>query len=259
MMGPLRVAVVDDEPPAVRRLKLALAELPDVVVAGSAADGPAALELLARGGLDVVLLDIEMPGLSGLDVLRAAPRDNPPAFVFVTAFSRYATDAFDLAAVDYLLKPVEFDRLRRALDRARETLMARTAAARLTALEAAMQALPPSLPDGGWLTDLWVPDRGERIRLAIDQIDWIEAERDYVRLHGRGRSFLLRKTIRELETALDPTVFVRVHRGALVRRDRVARIARRAGGLFSLVLQSGAEVPVARRLAARVRRLAADS
>lgn len=230
------------------------------MVAGLARDGSEALELVRRGGVDVVLLDIRMPGLSGLDLVRAVRPDEAPAFIFVTAYSQFAPDAFELAAVDYLLKPVEFERLHAALERARERLNSRAAAVRIAELEAAVAALgaapaPESAPDGGYLEEIWAPDRGDRVRLPVGLIDWVEAERDYVRIHSRGRSFLIRKPIRTLQAELDPTEFVRVHRGALVRRDRIARLARRPGGPAAVVLQTGAEVPVARRQTAMVRRL----
>jgi DNA-binding LytR/AlgR family response regulator len=255
---PLRVALVDDEPPALRRLQMAIDKAPGVEVVGQAGDGPAALELIRRGGIDVVLLDIRMPGLSGLDLARAIKRDEAPAFIFVTAFSRFAADAFELAAVDYLLKPVEFDRLHAALDRARQQLQSRAARTRIAELEevvATLRAAEREAPESGFCEEIWVPDRGDRLRLPVNLIDWVEAERDYVRIHSRGRSFLVRKAIRKLQAELDPADFLRVHRGALVRRDRIVRLARRPGGPSAVVLQSGAEVPVARRQAAVVRKL----
>lgn len=256
--APLRVALVDDEPPALRRLTLAIERTPGAVVVGQATNGGDALELIRRGGVDVVLLDIRMPGLSGLELVRAVAREDAPAFIFVTAFSRFAADAFDLAAVDYLLKPVEFERLGEALERARQSLGSRAAALRIAELEqvvAALQSDEAEPAEEGFLSELWVPDRGDRVRLSVDLIDWVEAERDYVRIHSRGRSFLVRKPIRSLQSELDPAEFVRVHRGALVRRDRIVRLARRPGGPSAVVLQSGAEVPVARRQAALVRKL----
>lgn len=259
MSRPLRVALVDDEPPALRRLSLALEKEDGVQVVGQAGDGVAALEMIRRGGIDVVLLDIRMPGLSGLDLARAIDPAEAPAFIFVTAFSRFAADAFDLAAVDYLLKPVEFGRLHEALDRARQALMSRNAATRIAELEEVVSALraaeAPPPPASGYAEEIWVPDRGDRLRLPVALIDWVEAERDYVRIHSRGRSFLVRKAIRTLQAELDPAEFLRIHRGALVRRDRVVRLARRPGGPSAVVLQSGAEVPVARRQAAQVRKL----
>jgi len=257
---PLRIALVDDEPPALRRLQMAIEKAGDAVVVGQAANGEDALELIRKGGLDVVLLDIRMPGLSGLDLARALDPERAPIFIFVTAFSRFAADAFELAAVDYLLKPVEFDRLHAALDRARRALQSREASSRIAELEEVVAALrlaeaDPDASESGFAEEIWVPDRGDRLRLPVSLIDWVEAERDYVRIHSRGRSFLVRKAIRKLQAELDPEDFLRVHRGALVRRDRIVRLARRPGGPSAVVLQSGAEVPVARRQAAQVRRL----
>jgi len=257
----LRVALVDDEPPALRRLQMAIDKAEGVEVVGQATNGADALALIRRGGIDVVLLDIRMPGLSGLELARAIDPAQAPAFIFVTAFSRFAADAFELAAVDYLLKPVEFDRLHEALERARLRLQSRAANSRIAELEEVVAALrgggaPPAGPaEPGFAEEIWVPDRGDRLRLPVDLIDWVEAERDYVRIHSRGRSFLMRKPIRTLQSELDPADFVRVHRGALVRRDRIVRLARRPGGPAAVVLQSGAEVPVARRQAAQVRKV----
>lgn len=255
---PLRVALVDDEPPALRRLRMALEKAANVEIVGQAGDGATALAMIGRGGIDVVLVDIRMPGLSGLDLVRSLDPTSAPAFIFVTAFSRFAADAFELAAVDYLLKPVEFGRLHEALDRARAALASRTARSRIAELEAVVATLRDAeveIPDSGYADEIWVPDRGDRLRLPVALIDWIEAERDYVRIHSRGRSFLVRKAIRTLQAELDPADFLRVHRGALVRRDRIVRLARRPGGPSAVVLQSGAEVPVARRQAAQVRKV----
>ncbi|MDZ4371361.1 MAG: LytTR family DNA-binding domain-containing protein [Phenylobacterium sp.] len=259
---PLRVAIVDDEPPALRRLHMAVQKAGDAIVVGEAAHGAGALELIARGDVDVMLLDIRMPGLSGLDLVRAVDPAHAPVFIFVTAYSRFAADAFDLAAVDYLLKPVEFERLNAALGRARQRLASREAGQRIADLErvvAALQGAPAAASEPAapcpWVDEVWAPDRGDRVRVPAAQIDWVEAERDYVRIHTQGRSFLVRKPISALQAELDPQAFLRVHRGALVRRDRIVRLARRPGGPTALVLRSGAEVPVARREIARVRRL----
>lgn len=257
---PLRIAIVDDEPPALRRLQMAIDKADDAEVVGQANNGEDALQLIREGGLDVVLLDIRMPGLSGLDLARAIDPEQAPVFIFVTAFSRFAADAFELAAVDYLLKPVEFERLHAALERARRVIQGREARVRIAELEEVVSTLRAAeadaeAPESGFAEEIWVPDRGDRLRLPVSLIDWVEAERDYVRIHSRGRSFLVRKAIRKLQAELDPEAFLRVHRGALVRRDRIVRLARRPGGPAAVVLQSGAEVPVARRQAAQVRKL----
>lgn len=256
----LRVAIVDDEPPALRRLQLALAREPDVEVAAIASDGASALQIVGHGGIDVVLLDIRMPGLSGLDLARMINPSKAPAVIFVTAFSRFAVDAFDLEAVDYLLKPVRFERLREALERARRSLDLREQAAHPSAAPSQVSVREAVVSGDGsaYLSAIWAPDRGDRVRIPLEQVDWIEAERDYARIHGPSRSFLIRRTMRSLSAELDPAQFIAVRRGALVRRDRVVRLARRAGGLFAVVLRSGAEVIVARRHAAEVRRRLAE-
>jgi DNA-binding LytR/AlgR family response regulator len=258
MTAPLRLLLVDDEPPALRRLRMLLAEVEDVEVVGQAAEGVDALAKLESMAVDVVLLDIKMPGLTGLELLSRF-KAAPPAFIFITAYSRFAVDAFELAPTDYLLKPVSVERLRQALGRAREELSSRSAAARLAELEASLArgltALEPS-DDEGLLTEIWVKARGERVRLHLDTVDWIEAEGDHIRVHSGGRSFLLRLSIRQLEQRLDPRQFVRVHRSALVRAERIVRVARADSGHAVLTLETGAEVPVSRRYAPRLKQLA---
>ena len=267
MTAPLRLFLVDDEPPALRRLRMLLADFEDVQVVGEVGDGAAALAALATIPADVVLLDIRMPGLSGLELLSRMPA-SPPAFIFVTAYSRFAVDAFELAPADYLLKPVSRERLRPALGRAREEIQARRAAVRLQGQEAALAPASPALKGAqdagqepaqapeGYLTEIWTRARGERVRLRLDSVDWIEAEGDHIRLHSGGRSYLVRLSIRQLERRLDPQQFVRVHRSALVRAERIVRVARAEGGQAALTLTTGAEVPVSRRYASRLKQIA---
>jgi DNA-binding LytR/AlgR family response regulator len=244
----LRVLIVDDEPLARRRLDILLKDIPDVTVAGAAPHAMAAKKMIAELRPDLVLLDIKMPGMSGFDLLDALPKDGAPIVVFVTAFDRFAIEAFERAAFDYLLKPVEPERLARAIARAREALATREAADRVRELEeiiANLRAGPE--PDGqSFDREVWVQERGDRLSLAVADIDWVAAERDYVRLHAAGKSFLVRGSMNGLTARLDPKVFVRVHRSALVRLDRIVRI-RRLGGRSSVVLSTGAEVPVSRR------------
>lgn len=251
--APLRVVVIDDEPLAVRRLRAALQRLPGVELVGASTSPSKARQLIRTRAADVLLLDVQMPGLSGLQLLETLGPE-PPVVIFVTAHASFAAQAFEVAAVDYLLKPVESARLRRALERARQALAARTAQQRLAELQLELTRRP-EIPADGFDQELWVPDRGQTVRLPVELIDWIEAEREYVRIHSRGRSFLVRRSIRDLQGRLDPEAFIRVHRGALVRRDRVVRFASGPGGPASLVLQSGAEIPVSRRSLAGVRRL----
>ena len=203
----LRTLIVDDEPLAVERLQLLCAGLPELELVGTAADGQAALRMVAALAPNLLLCDIAMPGLDGIGVARAlAATPAPPSIVFVTAFDAFAVGAFDVAAVDYLLKPIARERLVQAIARVR---------ARQT--PAATQSSP-------WLEEIWVPYRAEIVRLDVRDIERIEAERDYMRLHLGERSYLVHQTPGELERRLDPAQFLRLHRSAIVRRDRIARL-----------------------------------
>ncbi|MGZ6019682.1 MAG: LytR/AlgR family response regulator transcription factor, partial [Phenylobacterium sp.] len=210
-----------------------------------------ATRLIGELAPDVVLLDIKMPGRNGLEVLdglggeRAPPK--APIVIFVTAFDRFAIEAFERAAFGYLLKPVEPARLAAALARARARLADRAAAERTRELEEVLANLRGGAEaPSPFLKSLWIAERGGRCCVAVGAIDWIAAERDYVRIHTNARSFLIRQSIGALAGRLDPSVFVRVHRSSLVRRDRIVRI-RHAGGRGAVVLSTGAEIAVSRR------------
>ena len=219
MAEPLRTLLVDDEPLAIERLTILCADLPQVKLVGTATDGAAGLRLVEALTPDLLILDIAMPGLDGIEAATALARlPERPAVVFVTAFDQYAVAAFDVAAVDYLLKPVSGERLAKAI--------ARVQAQRGTATP------PPSR----WAREFWVPHRSEMIRLAAEDIELIEAERDYMRLHAGGRSFLLHQTITALEARLDPEAFIRIHRSTIVRRDRIARLTHDGLGRWTAVL-----------------------
>jgi len=230
----IRTLIVDDEPLAVVRLQMLCAREPRLALAGTASDGEAALRLIEGLEPDLVLLDIAMPLLDGLGVARAASRmDIRPAVIFITAFEGFAVEAFDLAAVDYLLKPVAQDRLSRAIDRAEQALRNRGPAA------------PPS-PQPQWAEEFWVPHRSELVRIATREIDRIEAERDYMRLHvGRG-SYLLHQTISALESRLDPEQFVRLHRSHIVRRGHITRLRHDGSGVWFACLADGTEIRIGR-------------
>lgn len=252
-MAPLRILVVDDEPLARRRLEILLRDEPAVQLVGAAADGVAARRMIAELTPDVVLLDIKMPGLTGLDVLDALSAEGggeaPPIVIFVTAFDRFAIEAFDRAAFDYLLKPVEPARLAASLARAREALAERAAGERVRELEEILRNLrggPATASSGAYDREIWIQERGGRIALPVAAIDWVAAERDYVRIHTGARSFLVRQSIGALAGRLDPRVFVRVHRSSLVRAERIVRI-RHGGGRGAVVLSTGAEIAVSRR------------
>jgi two-component system response regulator AlgR len=236
MADPLRLLVVDDEPLAVERLQLLLARIEDVQVVGTAFDGAAALRLVEALAPDAVLLDIAMPGMDGIDVARAFSKlSRPPVVVFVTAFDAFAVAAFDVEAVDYVMKPVAAERLSRAVERARERV------ARRAALGAPEAAEAPA-----HIEEFWVSESRGLVRLAAADVDRISAERDYMRLHVGRRSWLINHTIARLEELLDPARFVRLHRSAIVRRDFVTGLRRDEGGRWWARLADGEEQKVGR-------------
>ena len=237
----LRTLIVDDEPLAIERLQILTASMPAVRLVGTASDGEAALRLIEALSPELVLLDIAMPGLDGIGVARALEgKADRPAIIFCTAFDQFAVVAFDVAAVGYLLKPVGPDQLARAI-------------ARVAALRRA--PAPPSAAAPGWIEEFWVPHRSEVIRIAARDIDRVEAERDYMRLHLGKRSFMLHQTISALEQRLDPALFIRLHRSAMVRRDFIARLRHDGLGTWYAVLTDDHEVRIGRSYLAGARKL----
>lgn len=248
----MRVLIVDDEPLARRRLVQLLAARADVEIVGEAESGREALELLQLLRPDVLLLDIEMPVVDGFAVLKALPKEGAPAIIFVTAFQDHAVKAFELRATDFVVKPVSADRLGSALDQAGSDLEARRAGERLAFLQARLadlesRALAVSEPH------LWVQIGSEKRRLALADISWLEAERDYVRVHMSGHTHLVNAMLGEMEKALEGQPFLRIHRSAIVRTDKVRAISR---GRFSapvLELDNGHRLPVGRKYRDAVR------
>ena len=247
----LTTLIVDDEPLAVDRMRMICGQLPQVRVAGSASDGTEALARIAELSPDLVLLDLTMPELDGLGVARKlAGQAHPPAVIFVTAHDNHAVEAFDLDAVDYVLKPVEKERLERAIARA----TARRGG------EPAAESVAPS----PWLEELWVPHRSELVRIGVSEVGRIDAERDYVRLHvgasGSGaevrRSYLLLQTIAGLEARLDPERFIRIHRSIILRRDRIAGLRHDGLGVWSVETSDGDQLRIGRTYLAKVKAMA---
>jgi two-component system response regulator AlgR len=194
---------------------------------------------------DVLLLDIAMPGLDGIDVARSLASQTPtPAVVFVTAFDQFAVAAFEVAAVDYLMKPVDPDRLQRALDRAREYVD----------LHRAPPGEAPATSE--WIEEFWASDLSGLVRISSRDIDRVSAERDYMRLHVGRRSWLIHHSMTALEEGLDPSLFVRLHRSAIVRKDFIAGFSRNPSGRWIARLADGTEQPVGRLYSDRVRAIA---
>jgi DNA-binding LytR/AlgR family response regulator len=248
----MRVLIVDDEPLARRRLVQLLADCDDVEIVGEAGGGAAALKLVELLRPDVLLLDVEMPAVDGFAVLKALPSGAAPAIIFVTAFQDHAVKAFELRATDFVVKPVALDRLSSALQQAQSDLDARRAGERLAFLQSRLaelesRALAASEPH------LWVQIGSDRRRLALADIRWLEAERDYVRVHMNGHSHLVNAMLGDMEKALESQPFLRVHRSAIVRTDKVRAISR---GRFStpvLELEDGRRLPVGRKYRDAVR------
>ena len=237
----LRTLIVDDEPLAIERLQILCAQTPGIDLVGTASDGEAALRLIEALLPELVLIDISMPGLDGLGVARALEgRATRPAIIFCTAFDQFAVAAFDVAAVGYLLKPVAPDPLARTVARVAEALRA-------------VNAAPPTAP--ARIEEFWVPRRSEVIRIAAIDIDRIEAERDYMRLHVGSRSFLLHQTISALEQRLDPARFIRLHRSTIVRRDLIAKLRHDGLGTWYAALSDGSETRIGRSYLAAARTL----
>ncbi len=240
-MSDLRVLVVDDEPLAIERLQILLARQEGVSLVGTASDGEAALRVVEAVRPDVVLLDIAMPGMDGIDVARAlADREADPMVIFVTAFDNFAVAAFDVAAIDYLMKPVQPERLGKALERAREH---------------PRRGGEPKPPASRYVEEFWVPDLHGLVRIGVDQIDRITAERDYMRLHVGARSWLIHRTIAKLEEELDPERFIRVHRSVILRRDIITGFTRDDAGHWNARMPDGGEQRIGRSYADNVRRL----
>ncbi len=259
-MKRIRTLLVDDEQLARRGLELRLASAPDLEVVGECANGREAVDMVAKLEPDLMFLDIQMPGLSGFDVLARLPQDSLPVIVFVTAFDRYAIDAFEARALDYLLKPVEDARLEQALARVRRYLDERALLEqheRMLGLLADVQGAGELAPEqllarvAGAAPERY-PDvvaiRTGRdvVRIKSAQIDWIDAAGDYMCIHAAGETHVLRATMKQLESALDPQIFQRVHRSAIVNLRRVRRLRPHANGEYFLTLDTGQELKLSR-------------
>jgi two-component system, LytTR family, response regulator len=245
----LRVLIVDDEPLARRRIEDLLAKEQDVEIVGTATDGVEAVEMIRRLAPDLVFLDVQMPGMSGLQVVDAIGAERMPATIFITAFDQYALKAFDVAAVDYLVKPFDDDRFRQAFRRARRTIELREVGKmtkRLAALLKDESAAATVAPSQKYLERISVESRGQVRVVPVSKVDYITASGPYAELHVGDRTLAIRERMQTLEERLDPAVFIRVHRSAIVRLDRIDALLRSSGGDYAVRLKDGTELPVSR-------------
>ena len=260
--------IVDDEELARRGIELRLAQHPDIKVVAQCANGREALDTIAQLQPQLMFLDIQMPGLSGFDVVAGVPHESMPIVVFVTAFDQYALDAFEAQALDYLLKPINEARFKQTLDRVRNLVEQRNAVAQreqLMALVANMRgtaaldthSLNPAAMEHPreYAEILPIRDDSDTVRVNVASIDWIDAAGDYMCVHAEGRTYVLRETMKSLEAILDPKIFQRVHRSTIVNIKRVRRLRPHTNGEYFLTLEDGQEIKLSRSYRDRVDQL----
>jgi two-component system, LytTR family, response regulator len=239
----LRLLIVDDEPVARRRLRRLVREIGEIDIAGEAGDGDSAVSAIRALKPDIVLLDVQMPEMDGFQVLTAIGRETLPAVIFVTAFDQYALRAFEVHALDFLLKPVSAEKLAGALERARTRIAERRGAS----VDPRVLALLDDLASRRrFLSRLPVKLRGKLVVIDLADVDWIEAADNYVTLHVGVQTFPARETMGRLERELDPERFVRIHRSAIVQVDRIKELLPDFHGDFVVVLRNGARVTLSR-------------
>jgi two-component system LytT family response regulator len=254
----IRTILVDDEPLATQGLRLRLEAHDDVEVVATAANGREAIRQIKTHKPDLVFLDIQMPGFDGFSVIQGLLEVEPPLFVFVTAYSDHAVKAFEAQAVDYLVKPVDEDRLAATLDRVRQRLVERRGAEEAERLKEALVEHAPEaaeeLADGGgdapaanrFEKVINIKDQGQIFRVDVDTIERIDAAGDYMCIQTGDNTLILRETMKDLEKRLDPRRFQRVHRSTIVNLDLVRQVKPHTNGECFLVLDSGAQVKVSR-------------
>ena len=247
----IRVLIVDDEPLARQRIEDLLAHEPHIEIAGTASTGTEAVEKIRSVKPDLVFLDVQMPGMTGIQVVDAIGAESMPATIFTTAYDRFALEAFDRAAVDYLVKPFDDERFAHALRRARKSVELEEVGRMTRRLLALVQAstttaAEPEQPKHEYLERISVESRGQLRVVPVSKIDYITASGPYAELHVGDRTFAIRERMQTLEEQLDPSVFFRIHRSAIVRLDRIDSLRRAAGGDYAVRLKDGTELSLSR-------------
>src|SRR5215203_2819196 len=253
-MDNIRVLVADDEPLARQRLEDLLANEKGVELVGTAENGRIAVDKIRQLKPDLVFLDVQMPSMTGLDVVRSVGAESMPATIFVTAFDKHAVDAFDLAALDYLVKPFDDERFEQAFARARRNIelhkIGDLRSRLLTVLEgerpASERTAAQPAETKAWLERIPVESRGKVQFVSVADIHYILASGPYAELHTKERSYLIRESMQSLEDRLDPAVFLRIHRSAIVRLSLVDTLHKAAGGDYEVQLKGGARLNVSR-------------
>ena len=253
MSAVIRALIVDDEELARERIRTLLAGDDQIQIVDECADGRSAVAAIRRRKPDLLFLDVQMPELDGFAVLEEVGAVNIPAIVFVTAYDRYAIRAFEFVALDYLLKPFDSSRFRQTLDRAKEQIRVRGADMRQQQIEALLENA--SRPH---LERLVVRESGRISFLRVEEIRWLEAQGNYVKIHASGQAPVIRRTLKDLEERLDPSRFLRIHRSILVNLDRVRELRPMFHGEYQVLLDDGTELTSNRGLKETLRRVMDD-
>ncbi|MDQ4121087.1 MAG: LytTR family DNA-binding domain-containing protein [Acidobacteriota bacterium] len=251
----IRALIVDDEPFARERVRRLLSEENDIEIVGEAGDGESAIEEIKKQKPDLLLLDVQMPGKNGFQVLENLKPEESPIVIFLTAFDQYAVRAFESAALDYLLKPFDEERFAKSVERARATFrQTRQAKERQVEnpSEIETEASASLSTEEKYLERIIIRTGGRVLFRSADEIDWIEAYGNYVRLHIGEKKYLLRETLAGFEIKLDPSKFVRVHRSAIVQIARIREARKNLSGSYELILQNGEQLTMSRRFARRL-------
>ena len=263
-MSKLKTIIVDDEPLALKYLRSVLADSIDIEVVADFRNGREAVLAASQINPDLMFLDIQMPGMNGFEVIKALQSDVMPMVIFVTAFDQYALDAFDLHAVDYILKPLDPERVARAVERAVDRLQGHQDESHKAPLIGAIGAIadrvaavtPPGEPASESIKDkLLVRDSGVVKVIPFDDIDWVDAAGDYMCVHALGETHIVRTTLTELIAKLDDSLFVRIHRSTIVNIERVVTVSPLQKGGSLLHLKGGEELKVSRNYREAIRNL----
>jgi two-component system LytT family response regulator len=251
----IRTILVDDEKLAIQGLQLRLAKFPEVEIIDTCSNGREAIRKIKTEKPDLVFLDIQMPGFDGFSVVKGVMEIEPPLFVFVTAYQEHAVRAFEANAVNYLMKPVDEDKLADTLDRVRTRIAEKRSAEEAEKLKTVLAEVAPdamdAMPDEAETAPRFeklinIKDRGQIFRVDVDSIEYIEAAGDYMCIYTGDNSYILRETMKDLDRRLDPRLFQRVHRSTIVNLDLVRQVKPHTNGECFLVLESGAQVKVSR-------------
>lgn len=256
----IKVMLVDDEPLALRGLKLRLQQFPEIEIIAECANGREAVKQIKAHDPEVVFLDIQMPGLDGFGVVRALLGGPAPFIIFVTAYDKYAIDAFEANALDYIVKPVEEERLKDAIHRVREAIKSKAASSRESKLIEMLASLSDDdrdrikelINDPEWSDKqryaerLSFKDGSKVVVLMADEIEWIDAAGDYMCIHAGGKTHIIRETMKALTAKLDPSRFQRVHRSAIVNIAKVKELHPHSNGEYFLILDNGQELKLSR-------------